>query len=701
MVVASTLRPARPKLMKYPILSDPAGLIRIMKENSLEFLMKDKFFTTLLSIWGVSIFFLLWRIRQRRRRMKKETYKRDNKSKAGAAAKKKRKKKPKVDRVFFGRLWRILKICIPGLWSKETAVLAIQFLALVMRSILSIRMFILAGQGQTATLNFDMKGFIGTMAQFIIFSITCSGVNSSLKFLSNLITVMFRRRITEHIHKKYMDQRNYYHFRAGQADQRIVEDLKQFCEVAADIYNKTFKPALDVFFCTERMARKLNLGTIFFLYSYFGVVNQIVTFLSPNFSAMIAQTSHLEGEFHNLHNRISTNAEEIAFLNGAAHEEEILNSALHDLSEHNSYFFFQKFFQGIGNQFFYKYTASMIGWPTLALPFLFYNEGLAVVERAALYRENDRMIQNACASVGDLLMIGKKLQTLSGHTARVSELLEAVEENMERQAASTRPLLLSKEGKIEFNMVSIQTPEARGRTLIRELQLHIKPGENVIVTGPNGAGKTSLFRVLAGLWQASDGQIRTPAGAKSDGTLDMFYVPQKPYMVKGTLRDQITYPSCCPGSVEVDRKVTACLDYVDLGYKLNKPETGGLDRTEFDWTDVLSGGEKQRIGIARLFYHKPKYAVLDEATSAINVTDEGPLYQKLLDMNITVFSIAHRIELKKFHTKELQYSGDGHGNWRLIDLMNDEEAARSSFREQSAESLVHVTADTSPETTAT
>ena len=85
----------------------------------------------------------------------------------------------------------------------------------------------------------------------------------------------------------------------------------------------------------------------------------------------------------------------------------------------------------------------------------------------------------------------------------------------------------------------------------------------------------------------------------------------------------------------------------------------------YDWADVLSGGEKQRVGLARLYFHKPSYAVLDEATSAINPDEEGAFYHHLGTLGITAFSIAHRMELKRFHHQHLHFHADGTGGWTM------------------------------------
>jgi ABC-type uncharacterized transport system fused permease/ATPase subunit len=99
----------------------------------------------------------------------------------------------------------------------------------------------------------------------------------------------------------------------------------------------------------------------------------------------------------------------------------------------------------------------------------------------------------------------------------------------------------------------------------------------------------------------------------------------------------------------------------------------GLDAWQQDWLEVLSGGEKQRVGLARLLYHRPAFAVLDEATSAVNSDEQARLHEALLEAGITLLSIAHRPEVRRFHHVELQLAGDGSGAWSLVPLVAREE----------------------------
>ena len=117
--------------------------------------------------------------------------------------------------------------------------------------------------------------------------------------------------------------------------------------------------------------------------------------------------------------------------------------------------------------------------------------------------------------------------------------------------------------------------------------------------------------------------------------------------------------------VAQDARVADCLGAVGLAQLLSSM---GLDTWQQDWLEVLSGGEKQRVGLARLLYHRPAFAVLDEATSAVNGDEQGRLHECLLEAGITLLSIAHRPEVRRFHQLELKLAGDGSGAWKLVPL---------------------------------
>lgn len=127
-------------------------------------------------------------------------------------------------------------------------------------------------------------------------------------------------------------------------------------------------------------------------------------------------------------------------------------------------------------------------------------------------------------------------------------------------------------------------------------------------------------------------------------------------MPTGTLKDQIIYPHKVSAPGVTDEYLISLLNEVKLNYLVNRE--GGLESYN-DWKEMLSGGEKQRIAMARLFYHKPEFAILDECTSAISLDVEHILYSKARELGITLFTISHRASLFKFHDYYLKFDGEG------------------------------------------
>jgi putative ATP-binding cassette transporter len=180
-----------------------------------------------------------------------------------------------------------------------------------------------------------------------------------------------------------------------------------------------------------------------------------------------------------------------------------------------------------------------------------------------------------------------------------------------------------------------------GRPLIAPFDARIAPGESVLVTGPSGSGKSTLFRAFAGIWPFGRGRLVKPAGR-------VLFLPQKPYLTVGTLREQLAWPAS-PDAFEEAAYRTAL---ADCGLSAL---AGRLDE-EQHWALILSPGEQQRIAFARAFLHRPQWLFLDEATSSLDESAEAALYRKLKEElpDVTVVSIGHRAALAAFHERRLR-----------------------------------------------
>ncbi|XP_058790520.1 ATP-binding cassette sub-family D member 3 [Phymastichus coffea] len=603
-------------------------------------------------------------------------------------------KKPKahVDKEFFKQLKQLLAIGIPGVISVESGYVLLVAVSLVARSLCDLWLIHTGTLIETSIVNMDLDLFRKRLFRFIATMPVISVVNNILKYSIGETKLRLRTNITRFLLDQYLKGFTYYKMsnldtRIANPDQLLTADVDKFCESCTDLYSNIAKPTLDIFIYVYRLTSTLGGQTPFLMLTYLLVAGTFLTHLRKPIGTLTVKEQRLEGEYRHINSRLITNSEEIAFYQGNTREKLTLLASFHKLVSHLRHFLEFKVIIGVVDNFIGKYVASVVGFYAVSIPFFKKDHPLLTGSpdhRFKAYYTYGRMLVKLAEAIGRLVLAGREMTRLAGLTARVTEIrkvLSDLNDNKYERTMITDPKnnpigspgagkILARDNIIRFEAVPLVTPN--GDVLIKELTFEVKSGMNVLVCGPNGCGKSSLFRILGELWPVWGGVMTKPPRGK------LFYIPQRPYMTLGTLRDQVIYPHTRAEMIRrgnaKDEDLQKYLDLVQLGHLLEREtapgEPQGWDAVA-DWMDVLSGGEKQRIAMARLFYHKPQFAILDECTSAVSVDVEDSMYSYCKKANITLFTVSHRRSLWKHHEYYLQM--DGRGNYEFKPIEPDTE----------------------------
>lgn len=516
----------------------------------------------------------------------------------------------------------------------------------------------------------DEARFWQTIMIFLGVLVAYAPIFAGYTYLRDRLGLQWRRWLTNRYVDNYFSNRAYYnlnnlHTDIDNPDQRIAEDVKSFTQGSLTFLLIIVDSLLGII-AFSSVLWKISSSLVLFLvlYAVLGTVVTVGVFGKGLVRLNFAQLKK-EADFRFSLVRIRENAESIAFYRGEQQEADQVKDR------------FMEAFENFKNLIIWQLNLNVFSNAYEFLPFILP----AIVVAPGIFAgelEVGKVSEAQGAFIRiffSLNLIVARFQELTSFGAGIDRLYtfaENIEQPSQTEAEEStesdaeeetqiQPTFAVEEGDgLSLAELTLMTPNYQ-RTLITDLSMALSEGEGLLVKGPSGCGKSSLLRAMAGLWNSGQGTIHRPQPK------DILFLPQRPYMIVGSLRDQMIYPNM---EIEAsDEELKAILQQINLPDLDERFE--GFDAVE-DWSSVLSLGEQQRLTFARLLLNKPQYAILDEATSALDLSNEASLYQQLQHLETTFLSVGHRSTLTNYHERTLKLAADT--TWELSESEKVENA---------------------------
>lgn len=514
----------------------------------------------------------------------------------------------------------------------------------------------------------DEARFWQTIMIFLGVLVAYAPIFAGYTYLRDRLGLQWRRWLTNRYVDNYFSNRAYYnlnnlHTDIDNPDQRIAEDVKSFTQESLTFLLIIVDSLLGII-AFSSVLWKISSSLVLFLvlYAVLGTVVTVGVFGKGLVRLNFAQLKK-EADFRFSLVRIRENAESIAFYRGEQQETDQVKER------------FMEAFDNFKNLIIWQLNLNVFSNAYEFLPFILP----AIVVAPGIFAgelEVGKVSEAQGAFIRiffSLNLIVARFQELTSFGAGIDRLYtfaESLEQPSQTDKESTessaeeeltQPTFTVEEGEgLSLAELTLMTPNYQ-RTLITDLSIALSEGEGLLVKGPSGCGKSSLLRAMAGLWNSGQGTIHRPQPG------DILFLPQRPYMIVGSLRDQMIYPNM---EIEAsDEELKAILQQINLPDLDERFD--GFDAVE-DWSSVLSLGEQQRLTFARLLLNKPQYAILDEATSALDLSNEASLYAQLQHLETTFLSVGHRSTLTNYHERTLKLAADT--TWELSESVKVENA---------------------------
>ena len=553
-----------------------------------------------------------------------------------------------------GRFLRNVWLLTRSYWQSEERVKAFALLAVIIALTLAVVYVIVLINDwfnvfYEALQNYDTEKIFDELIHFSWLAALYIILMVYSFYLQQVLIINWRRWLTDRYIDEWLRNKTYYRLQVFGADtdnpdQRISEDVRLFVEMTLTFSIGVLK-AVCTFVSFVVVLYKISGPLDFTLMGHSFHIEGYMVWVALVYSALGTWVTHVAGkklvdlnfvqqryeaDFRFSMMRMRENAESIAFYSGEGREGSVFKKRFTLLLD-NFWKIIQKRKQLIWINSGYSQIAIIFPL-VVAMPRYLAHQitlgGLMQVSNSFQQVQTSlSYFVDMYASVAEWQSVVNRLTGFGLHMREVKQ--EKLQPDLQRTEA---------QGAITAEGLDITLPD--GRVLVENASFTLPGGKNILIKGPSGSGKSTLLRVLAGIWPYVKGRLAMPEAGET------MFIPQKPYLPLGTLREALLYPgskSC------TDEELISVLKECSIGYLADSLYV------EADWSHVLSGGEQQRVAFARALLYKPAWLFLDEATSALDEATERAMYTLLAEKmpQTTVISIGHRSTLNSFHSAGL------------------------------------------------